>query len=74
MGLTLARPIEVVEARWSEFDLDAALWRIPAERMKMNSAHIVPLPTQAVALLRRLHAITDQREVLFPHRDERLNQ
>ena len=34
MWLTLCRPSEAAEARWAEFDLDAALWRIPAERMK----------------------------------------
>jgi integrase len=71
LWLTLARPTEVVEARWAEFDLDGARWRIPAERMKMDAAHNVPLPKQAVALLRRLHAVTGHREILFPHRDNR---
>jgi integrase len=71
MWLTLCRPSEAVEARWKEFDLDAAIWRIPPERMKKRKEHIVPLPEQAVAILRALHGITGHREHLFPHRDDR---
>jgi integrase len=71
MWLTLCRPSEAVEARWAEFDLDAALWRIPAERMKKRKEHLVPLPKQAVVMLRALHGITGHREHLFPHRDDR---
>jgi integrase len=71
MWWTVARPNEVLGARWAEFDLDAAMWRIPAERMKMGSEHVIPLPTQAVDLLRRLHGITGKRNLLFPHRDDR---
>lgn len=71
MWLTLCRPNEAVEARWAEFDLDAARWRIPAERMKKRKEHNVPLPTQAVAMLRGLQTVTGKYEHLFPHRDER---
>lgn len=71
MWLTLARPSEVIEAEWCEFDLDAALWRIPAQRMKKRKEHLMPLPTQAVALLRSLFTITGNRSHLFPHRDNR---
>ena len=71
MWLTLCRPSEAVEAQWSEFDLDAAVWRIPAERMKKRKEHTVPLPTQAVEMLRGLHGITSRYVHLFPHRDER---
>ena len=71
MWLTLSRPNEAVEARWVEFDLDAARWRIPAERMKKRKEHTVPLPTQAVDLLRALHTLTGKYEHLFPHRDQR---
>jgi integrase len=71
MWLTLCRPSEAVEARWEEFDLDAAIWRIPAERMKKRKDHAVPLPKQAVTMLRALHGITGHREHLFPHRDDR---
>ena len=71
MWLTLSRPSEVIEAQWSEFDLDAATWRIPAERMKKRKEHVVPLPRQAVELLRGMHTITGHRVHVFPHRDER---
>lgn len=71
MWLTLCRPSEAVEAEWAEFDLDAAVWRIPAERMKKRKLHVVPLPKQAVIMLRALHGITGHRVHLFPHRDDR---
>ena len=48
---TAVRANEACQARWSEIDLDAAVWTIPAERMKAGTAHIVPLSRQAVALL-----------------------
>lgn len=66
--LLFVRPGELRGARWSEFELegDNLQWRIPAERMKMAEQHIVPLPHQAVALLRELHAITGDGEYLFP--------
>lgn len=67
--LSAGRKEEAIGARWSEFDLDAALWTIAAERMKAKREHLVPLPRQAVALLRELRAISDvQREHLFPNR------
>jgi len=71
MWWTLARPSEVAEAEWSEFDLDKALWTIPVQRMKARRAHVVPLPTQAVDMLRRLHAISGNRVHIFPGRDDR---
>ncbi len=71
MWLTLARPSEVVEAEWSEFDLDAAIWRIPAERMKKRKEHLIPLPSQAVTLLRGMETITGTRRHVFPHRDSK---
>ncbi|MBK6677784.1 MAG: tyrosine-type recombinase/integrase [Rhodocyclaceae bacterium] len=71
MWLTLTRPSEAVEARWDEFDLDAALWRIPAERMKKRREHVVPLPTQAVEMLRALRGLTGRHAHLFPHRDDK---
>jgi len=72
--LTLARPNEVLGAQWSEFDLDAAVWRIPAERMKMRIEHRMPLPTQAVEILRKVKAVNGHRAHVFPHRDDRENQ
>jgi integrase len=52
--LTAARTSEVVGARWSEFDLDAGVWTVPAERMKANREHRVPLSTTAQSVLARL--------------------
>lgn len=52
--LTAARTGEVTGAGWDEFDLEAGLWVIPAERMKAGREHVVPLPSAAVAILRGL--------------------
>lgn len=71
MWLTLARPSEVIEAEWVEFDLEAAIWRIPAERMKKRKEHLIPLPSQAVTLLRGMHTITGTKRHVFPHRDDK---
>ncbi len=64
--LTFVRPGELRKALWSEIDLDAAEWRIPAERMKARQAHIVPLSEQAVAILRELQPLTGRGEYVFP--------
>lgn len=71
MWLTLCRPNEVVEAQWCEIDLDNAIWRIPADRMKKRKDHIIPLPRQAVGLLIVLRGLTGQHAHLFPGRDDR---
>lgn len=65
--LTAVRPGELRSAEWAEFDLDAAVWKIPAERMKMGRAHQVPLPTQAVDELRYLHKLTGPFKPLLSH-------
>jgi integrase len=52
IALTFVRKSELTYAKWCEFDLDKALWKIPAERMKMRIEHVVPLSTQAIGLLR----------------------
>ncbi len=65
MAMTFVRTSELIAARWSEFDLDAARWDIPAERMRMKTPHIVPLSAQAVTLLRSLHTLTGRRALLF---------
>ncbi|MBZ5486482.1 integrase arm-type DNA-binding domain-containing protein [Halomonas aquamarina] len=67
--LTAVRPGELRNAEWAEFDLDAAVWKIPAERMKMGRAHQVPLPTQAIDELRYLHKLTGPFKLLFPGRN-----
>lgn len=64
--LTMTRPGEVRFARWDEFDMERAEWRIPAERMKMRVPHIVPLSRQALAVLEELRQITGHCELLFP--------
>jgi integrase len=64
--LLFVRPGELRGAEWSEFDLDAAEWRIPAERMKMKRQHIVPLSRQAIALLTELNRHTGAGQLLFP--------
>lgn len=64
--LVFARPGELRHAEWSEVDLDAAEWRIPAGKMKMREAHVVPLSTQAVAILRELQPLTGKGRYLFP--------
>ena len=66
LALTFVRPGELRAAEWKEFDLDAAVWAIPAEKMKMKRPHRVPLAPAAVALLRELHAITGYGRYLLP--------
>ena len=65
--LTFVRTTELRGARWKEINLDKAEWCIPAERMKMREQHIVPLSTQAVAVLKELKKLTGQWEFAFPN-------
>jgi len=66
MALTFVRTKELIGARWTEFDLEAGRWDIPAERMKMKTPHIVPLSSQAITLLRSLQMLTGHGSMLFP--------
>ncbi|MEW6706602.1 MAG: integrase arm-type DNA-binding domain-containing protein [Pseudomonadota bacterium] len=66
MALTFVRTSELIAARWSEFDLEAHEWRIPPERMKMRTPHIVPLSRQAVAVLQLLDEHKGLSGLLFP--------
>lgn len=66
MALTFVRTAELIAARWEEFDVERAQWRIPAERMKMREPHIVPLTKQALALLAELKIVTGHSVLLFP--------
>jgi integrase len=68
--LTAARTGEVLGARWGEVDLDAAVWTVPAERMKGGRAHRVPLAPRAVAILRRVRELGDGSGYVFPGRVE----
>lgn len=65
-ALTFVRPSELVGAPWSEFDFKAEQWRIPKERMKMPTPHIVPLARQTIELLKELRGIS-RGELLFPN-------
>ena len=60
------RTSELIEAPWTEFDLDRARWDIPKERMKMKTPHIVPLSRQAVEVLRALRLLTGNGKLVFP--------
>jgi integrase len=64
--LVFVRPGELRKAEWVEIDLDKAEWNIPAKRMKMREPHLVPLSTQAVEILRELHALTGDGRYVFP--------
>ena len=66
LAYTFVRTSELIEAPWSEFDLDNARWEIPAERMKMKTPHIVPLCPHAVEVLRQLQKVTGKNALLFP--------
>lgn len=64
--LLFVRPGELRAMEWSEINWTASEWRIPATRMKMKQEHIVPLSTQAVAILQELHALTGSHRFAFP--------
>ncbi|WP_374410814.1 tyrosine-type recombinase/integrase [Hydrogenophaga sp.] len=71
MAYTFVRTGELIGARWEEFDLDAAEWRIPAARMKMRTPHIVPLAPQSVEVLQALQTLSAGRSLLFPGERDR---
>ena len=66
MALTFVRTSELIGAEWAEFDLPAARWDIPAERMKMKTPHIVPLAGQTLEILALLCEISGKSKWLFP--------
>ncbi len=70
MAYTFVRTSELIEARWEEFDLEAKQWRIPAERMKMKTPHIVPLANQAIELLQTLKSHTGNSALLFHNQND----
>jgi integrase len=71
---SFVRPGELLGARWEEFDLNEKLWRIPAERMKMNTEHIVPLSDQALETVKLIQPISSRFEFLFPSERNRFKQ
>ena len=66
MALTFVRTTELIGAKWEEFDIKGARWDIPAERMKMDTPHIVPLSKQALAVLEKLKEVSFGRDLVFP--------
>lgn len=64
--LTITRPTEAAKAKWSEIDLVNKLWTIPADRMKMNRVHMIPLCQQAIEILETMKPISGHREHIFP--------
>ncbi|MCT2419515.1 integrase domain-containing protein [Pantoea sp. XY16] len=67
--LTLVRPAEASGARWTEIDLNAKLWTIPAERMKSRREHVVPLSQPAILIIEVMKPISSHREYVFPSRN-----
>ncbi len=75
--LTFVRPGELRGARWEELNLDEAIWRIPAERMKMGTEHLVPLSRQALVVLGKIKEISGGYDLLFPserRRDQAMSE
>ncbi len=64
--LVFVRPGELRHAEWNEINFDAVEWRIPAEKMKMNEMHIVPLSVQAREILEEIHPLTHKSRYVFP--------
>lgn len=64
--LVFLRPGELRRAAWEDIDLDSAEWRIPAEKMKMDRPHIVPLSAQALEVLREIEPLTVNGPYVFP--------
>jgi integrase len=64
--LVFVRPGELRKAEWSEIDLDTAEWRIPGRKMKMKADHLVPLSSQAVAILKSVQPISGHGRYVFP--------
>lgn len=66
MALLFPRPGELRAAEWDEFDLDGAVWSIPAQRTKMRRKHRVPLAVQSVTILKNLREISANQVLVFP--------
>ena len=64
--LVFVRPGELRAAEWSEFNVDAAEWRLPGEKTKMGDQHLVPLSAQAIEIINELQPITGSSRYLFP--------
>lgn len=71
LALTFVRTSELIGAVWSEFDLDKAIWLIPEERMKMRTAHVVPLSNQSLSILNELKQMAGDSNYILPGRNPR---
>jgi integrase len=69
LSRTTVRTSALIGATWDEIDLDDATWIVPAERIKTKTAHVVPLPIQAVAVLRELQAVSGGSRYVIPGRN-----
>lgn len=63
--LTITRPQEASAAQWSEIDLEAKTWTIPANRMKMKRPHVIPLSRQAISILEKMRKLTGHSPFIF---------
>jgi len=66
LPLVFVRPGELRHAEWSEINWPESQWRIPADKMKMNLPHIIPLARQSVEILKSLYKFTGGHKFLFP--------
>ncbi len=66
--LLFVRPGELQKMEWSELDFEAALWSIPADRMKMKQPHVVPLAKQTLKIFKALQLVTGSGRYIFPGR------
>ena len=64
--LTFVRPGELRHAEWTEINFDESEWKIPSEKMKMRTVHIVPLSAQAIAILKEIQPLTGNGKYVFP--------
>ena len=72
--LTFVRSGELRGARWSEFEFEHKLWRIPADRMKMRNEHLVPLSRQAMEVVELLRGMTGKYDLVFPSERDRFRE
>ena len=71
LSMLFCRPSELRGATWDEFDLEQSLWNIPEQRMKKRREHVVPLPIQAIELLKELKSYKTHSDYLFPSRSDK---
>ena len=70
LAITFVRKSELLYAKWEDFDLDKALWKVPAERMKMRVEHAVPLSLNAIEILKEIRKKFPSDHYLFHDGDQ----